>query len=129
LGKKTMDDRVLVVLADDDATVRSALRLILEQVNDQAQIFEILDADSLLKAMNGHCPEWILLDWELPGFMPATHLRQIWLNCPDVVILAMSSHPEARREALQYGVQFYASKADPPDVLVGLLQRLAAKDS
>jgi DNA-binding NarL/FixJ family response regulator len=67
-------------------------------------------------------PDVILLDWELPGCEPQQGFRQLQSENPDceVIILGAQREPEMS-EAV------FISRFDPPEHLVGEVQRLFSK--
>ncbi|MCA9970628.1 MAG: response regulator transcription factor [Anaerolineales bacterium] len=111
-----------VILADDQANVRSALRLLVEQDGASRVVAEAADAAGLLLALERHPADLVLLDWELPG-LPARYLvRLIQMERPYTRILALSSRPEARQPALDAGVTAFVSKGAAPDVVRAALR-------
>jgi DNA-binding NarL/FixJ family response regulator len=107
-----------VLLADDQAKVRSALRLLLEHEPDVAILGEAVDTTGLLDWIKATEPDLILLDWELPG-LPATALLPLLHALhPNLRVVALSGRPEARQAALDAGVDAFVSKGDPPERLL-----------
>jgi len=107
-----------VLLADDQAKVRSAIRLLLEQDDDKEVLGEAVDATGLLDWVKVVCPDLVLLDWELPGGGGEELLDAIRANCSRVTIVALSGRPEARQAALDAGADGFVSKGDPPERLL-----------
>lgn len=114
-----------VLLADDQAWLRSALRLLLEQEADVEVIAEAAEARSLLSKAQRTRPHLVLLDWELPGMRAGgghellAALREI---SPNVSVIVLSGRPEANTFALDAGADFFVSKADPPEALLAALR-------
>ncbi|MCZ7674175.1 MAG: response regulator transcription factor [Chloroflexi bacterium] len=69
------EEKMRVLLADDQMRVRSALRLLLEQEPGFQVVGEAADATGLLLAATEKAPDLLLLDWELPGLPAAQLLR------------------------------------------------------
>jgi DNA-binding NarL/FixJ family response regulator len=113
-----------VLLADDQITVRSALRLLLEQEGDIQVVGETADTTGLLLAVTQKAPELVLLDWELPGLPPVQLLRLLRYERPFLKIIAMSSRPEARQVALAAGVEAFVSKSEPPGWVLAVIRGL-----
>ena len=107
-----------VILADDQAKVRSALRLLLQQQPDVEILGEAVDTTGLLDWVKAVCPDLILLDWELPGLTAAVLLPLLHDHCPDLRVVALSSRPEVRQAALDTGADAFGSKGDPPERLL-----------
>ncbi len=113
-----------IVLADDQAPLRSALHLWLEQETRLHVVGEATDAASLMDQIAQTPPDLILLDWELPG-MPIAHMLPL-LNqeLPNTHIIALSSRPEARQAALAAHVDAFVSKGEPPEKLLAAIGQL-----
>jgi DNA-binding NarL/FixJ family response regulator len=92
-----------VLVADDQARVRSAIRLLLEQNADIKVLGEAVDATGLLDWVSVVCPDLVLLDWELPGRDAAELLSDIHGSCSHVKVVALSGRPEACQEAIAAG--------------------------
>lgn len=107
-----------VLLADDQAKVRSALRLLLEHQPDIEILGEAVDTTGLLDWLKAANPDVVLLDWELPGLPAVALLRQMRSHWPGLRVIALSGVPQARQAALAAGAHAFVSKGDPPEVLV-----------
>ena len=109
---------IRVLLADDQPKVRSALRLLLEQQPGVSILGEAVDVTGLLDWVKATCPDLVLLDWELPGLESDSLLPALREFCPCLAVIALSGRPEARRAALDAGVDAFVSKGDPPERLL-----------
>jgi len=107
-----------VLLADDQAKVRSALRLLLEHQPEVEVLGEAVDTTGLLDWVKATCPDLVLLDWELPGLPAAALLSLLHNQCPDLRVIALSSRPEACQAAMDAGADAFMSKGDPPERLL-----------
>jgi CheY-like chemotaxis protein len=113
-----------IILADDQAKVRSALRFLLEQVSDWQVIAEVETADALLSQTEKTRPDVILLDWELPGIHGQESISRLKACCGHVRIIALSSQLDARKDALEAGADVFVSKSDPPERILNELRTL-----
>lgn len=111
-----------VVLADDQAKVRSALRLLLEHQPDLEILGEAVNTTGLLDWVKAAHPDLVLLDWELPGLPAADLLPQLRAHQPNLQVIALSGRPEAGQAALEAGADAFVSKGDPPEVLVAAIE-------
>jgi DNA-binding NarL/FixJ family response regulator len=114
-----------VLLADDQAKVRSAMRLLFEQDPDIEVIGEAVDATGLLDWVGAVCPDMVLLDWELPGGAGEELLSAIRASCSLTSVVALSGRPEARPAALDAGADAFVSKGDPPERLIEAVRACA----
>jgi DNA-binding NarL/FixJ family response regulator len=109
---------MLILLADDQAKVRSALRLLLEQVPDVEILGEAVDTTGLLDWVKAADPDVVLLDWELPGLPAVALLPLLHVHRPGLKVIALSGRPEVSGAALEAGADAFVSKGDPPECLV-----------
>jgi DNA-binding NarL/FixJ family response regulator len=116
-----------VLLADDQARVRSALRLLLEQLPEVEVLGEAVDATGLLDWLKAAHPDLVLLDWELPGLPTADPLRHLRDHWPGLLVVALSSQPGVRQAALDAGADAFVSKGDPPERLLAAVQHCCYK--
>jgi DNA-binding NarL/FixJ family response regulator len=114
------------MLADDQAWLRSAVRLLLEQEPDVTIVGEVGDVETLLATSQELEPDLLLLDWELPGLIGTGrgHLLVSGLRdvTPCLKIVVLSGRPEAYQRAMDAGANAFVSKSDPPEVLLAALQ-------
>ena len=114
-----------VLLADDQAWLRSAVRLLLEQEQDIEIVGEAAESSVLLSITKAVHPDVLLLDWELPGVHSSCGelvLRRLRTTCPEVITIVMSGRPEAGPIALEAGADRFVSKADPPEALLSAIR-------
>lgn len=119
-GKERAEMRIL--LADDQAKVRSALRLLLAEQPGVEILGEAVDTTGLLDWVRVASPDVILLDWELPGLPAATLLPMLHSCCPELRVIALSGRPEASEAALEAGADAFVSKGDPPEELLVVIE-------
>jgi DNA-binding NarL/FixJ family response regulator len=118
------DDEVAlmqVLLADDQPSVRFALRVLLERQPQLKVVGAAVNVDDLLAQVKATCPDLVLLSWELPGLVAEALLATLRRNFPDLTVIVLSGRPKVRRAALGAGADAFVSKADPPDRLLAAI--------
>ncbi len=110
-----------VLLADDEAKVLSALRLLLEQQPELAVIGEAPDSAQVLAQAAVRRPDVVFMDWELPGMPARDLLCALHEAAPGVRVIALSGRPEARAAAVKAGAEGFVSKGDPPETVLATL--------
>jgi len=110
-----------ILLADGQPKIRFALRLLLERQQGFTIVDEAADAVALLLQTMNTCPDLVLLAWDLPGMAELDLVPALRRVCPGVVIISLSSRLEARRAALEAGVDAFVSKGDPPERLLAAI--------
>jgi DNA-binding NarL/FixJ family response regulator len=107
-----------ILVAEGQARVRFALRVLLARQAGCEVVGETGDAEELLIQTEATCPDVVLLGWELPGLSACDMVAALRKASPDVAVIALSGWPDARRDALDAGADAFVSKADPPERLL-----------
>ena len=112
-----------ILIADDDAEVRLALRILLKSQSGLTLVGEAANALDLLKQIETEYPTVLILDWGLiapaPDILPGLRDRY-----PALRVIVISGRAEVRAAALNAGAEAFISKGDPPDRLLMALQKL-----
>lgn len=118
---------ITIVLADDHAVVRSALRLLLDAEEDFEVVAEAGDIDSAVRYVSGHKPDVLILDLNMPGGPSIAAVPELQKASADtgIVVLTMEVEPSFARQAIQSGVLGYVLKEAVDEELVHAV-RLAA---
>ncbi len=117
-----------IVLADDHAVVRSALRLLLERESDFGVLAEAGDADTAVRLVAEYQPNVLILDLNMPGRASLDAIPEIREASPDteIVVLTMQNEPAFARKALASGALGYVLK-DAADTELTQAVRSAAE--
>ncbi|HKC76050.1 MAG TPA: response regulator [Chloroflexota bacterium] len=110
-----------IVLADNQADVRSALRLLLTHVLALHVVGEVAAAADLWTQVQDARPDLLLLDWGLLGAGAGAALARLHALYPALQVIVLSGHPEARQHALAAGADAFVSKADSPEQMLKTL--------
>ena len=117
-----------ILLADDQVSLRSALRLLLEHESDIEVVGEAADANDLLASTASLQPDLIFLDWELPTIKSMTAAKRLVTALhtirPQVYIIALCTQIDPNRQPLLAGADAVVSKADPPIRLLTTLRQV-----
>jgi len=112
-----------ILIADDEAEVRSALRILLKPQPDMTVVGEVTNVLDMLKLIEAEHSAVLILDWGLidlaPDILPGLHDRY-----PALRVIVISGRTEARAAALAAGAAAFVSKGDPPDRLLMTLSML-----
>ena len=111
-----------ILLADDQMRVRFALRVLLDQQRELKIVGEASDAQELLAQAGSTSPDLVLLDWNLPGMPLGELVRSLRSQVPSVQIIALGEQQELRQFALSAGADAFASKTNPPEQLLAVIQ-------
>jgi DNA-binding NarL/FixJ family response regulator len=120
------DSRMRTLIADGQASVRSALRLVLEQEPGVSAVAEVDKLKDVVAVARSSSSDMILLDWDLAsGCLTKLMAALRKTRCPCVVVL--SGHLETRSAALDAGADYFVSKGDSPDQLISAVRNCLCK--
>jgi DNA-binding response OmpR family regulator len=113
-----------ILVADNDARVRSALQTLLRQESGQIQLRESGDLDSLATQVKEFRPDLVLLDWELPGRPAAALLLALHRLDYHPYVIVLSTRPELEQDARNVGADGFVCKGDSPEQLLQVFRGL-----
>ncbi|NUW30855.1 response regulator transcription factor [Nonomuraea sp. SMC257] len=118
--------RVLVV--DDEALVRSGLRMILEAAGDMVVVGEARDGDEAVSANTRLRPDVVLMDVRMPGTDGLTAGARLMAGprAPKLIMLTTFDLDEYVHEALRVGAVGFLLKDTPPRDLAAAVRTVAA---
>jgi DNA-binding NarL/FixJ family response regulator len=122
---------IRVVLVDDDALVRSGLRMMLAGAPSIEVVGEADDGREALGAVDRHRPDVVLMDIRMPQVdgIAATRLLRSQPDPPVVLVLTTFDADELVLRALRAGAAGFLLKDTPPTEIVRAIELVAAGDS
>jgi two-component system invasion response regulator UvrY len=117
-----------VLLADNHAEIRWALRTVIKEQPGLLLVGEVTRAEDLLSQVRTLRPDLILLDWELLGREKEKTIADLHRIEPKAKVIILSQRPESQQVALDAGAEAFVSKASAPDHLLAALRNLARTD-
>jgi two-component system response regulator DesR len=117
---------IRLLLADDQALVRSALAALLELENDFEVVAQVGRGDDVVTAAFNARPDVALLDIEMPGvdgIAAATALTRELPSCR-VIILTTFGRPGYLRRAMESGAVGFVVKDTEPEQLADAVRRV-----
>ncbi|GAA4526950.1 response regulator transcription factor [Brachybacterium paraconglomeratum] len=119
---------IRIVLADDEALLRSALASLLPLKADIEVVGEAADGAAAIDVVMEHEPDVLVIDLEMPGMDGLDAVEVIRRRRPEQVILMLTRHarPGVLRRALKLGVSGFVSKAAHPALIAEVIETLHA---
>lgn len=119
---------IRVLLVDDEALVRSGLRMILEAAGDIAIVAEARDGNEAIEAVRRHHPHVVLMDVRMPGRDGLSAAEELGRrpDAPKVVMLTTFDMDEYVHTALRAGAVGFLLKDTPPRDLAEAVRIVAA---
>jgi DNA-binding NarL/FixJ family response regulator len=125
-----VNDVIRVLLVDDDALVRSGLKLMLAGAEQIAVVGEVDDGRGVLAAVDNHHPDVVLMDIRMPQLdgIAATRLLRSQPHPPGVIVLTTFDADELVLRALRAGAAGFLLKDTPPAEIVQAIEHVYAGD-
>jgi DNA-binding NarL/FixJ family response regulator len=123
--------QIRVLLVDDDALVRSGLRLILSSADDVEVVGEVDDGARAVAAVQEHRPDVVLMDIrmaEMDGIAATAALRRLD-SPPQVIVLTTFQADEQVTSALRAGASGFLVKDTPPADIVNAVRVVASGEA
>jgi DNA-binding NarL/FixJ family response regulator len=123
----TAESRIRVLLADDHATLRDALTLVINNQSDMVVVATAADGVQVVQMAPQVRPDVVVLDVSMPqmnGTAAAAELRQ---SAPEAALVALTRHADTAfvRAALKAGVSAYVLKQSPSARLLEAIRTVA----
>jgi DNA-binding NarL/FixJ family response regulator len=119
---------IRVLLVDDDALVRSGLRMMLAGAGQIDVVGEAEDGRGVLAAVDRHRPDVVLMDIRMPLLdgIEATRLLRAQPAPPAVIVLTTFDADELVLRALRAGAAGFLLKDTPPPEIVRAIEHVHA---
>jgi DNA-binding NarL/FixJ family response regulator len=120
---------VRVLLVDDDALVRTGLRMILS--SSEEVVGEAADGSDAVAAVQACRPDVVLMDIRMPGMdgITATSALRRLESPPHVIVLTTFQAGEHVMSAIRAGADGFLLKDTPPNEIVNAVRLVAAGEA
>jgi two-component system response regulator DesR len=120
-------DRIRVLLADDEAMIRSALAALLRLEGDIDVVAECADGEQAVAVAENLLPDVCLLDLEMPGLDGVEVAERLRRTIPArCVVVTRHARPGVLRRALSAGVAGFVPKSRDAREVAAVIRRVAA---
>ena len=126
-----MSESIRVLIVDDDALVRSGLKLMLAGAAGIDVVGEVADGRGVLAAIDRYHTDVVLMDIRMPQLdgIAATRLLRSQLRPPAVLMLTTFEDDELVLRALRAGAAGFLVKDTPPAEIVRAIEHVGAGES
>ena len=93
------DERIRIVIVEDNAVFREALELLLGLRSDLIVVASVSDGEEAVSVCRLHNPNVALMDYRLPGLDGIEATRALRAACPSVAVVALTA--SANREEME----------------------------
>ena len=122
LHHERVERRLRLIVADDRAHTRRALRALLSTYADLVVVGEAADGAAAIELVAREQPEVVVMDLYMPvvnGLQAVARIKERW---PQVRVIVLSAAAEAREHALAAGAYAFIGKDDPADALLATIR-------
>jgi DNA-binding NarL/FixJ family response regulator len=125
------DDRVRVLLVDDDDLMRAGLRSVLSSDDTIEVVGETGDGGEALDRVRETQPHVVLMDIRMPGVDGISATREVLAGAPDVKVVVLTTFEDDDYifEALSAGASGFLLKRTTPEELISAIHAVADGDS
>ncbi len=118
---------VRILIADDDATVRTRLRRLLEKKRDWQVCGEAASGPQAIELALKLSPDVAVLDLAMPEINGLEATRQIRKALPDTEVLIFATHEadDLTRDLLSAGARGYLLKSDADEKIIAAVDALS----
>ena len=102
-----------IMIVDDHAMVREAVRVVLEQDRSMQVVAAVGDGETALRMAEELAPDVVVMDVALPGVSGIETTRHLLARYPNVRVLALSTYPDPGivQQMLDAGASGYITKS------------------
>ena len=120
--------RLRVLLADDHATVRQGLKLLIDSQPDMAVVGEATDGHGAVEEAKAVKPDIVVIDISMPGMNGLIAARTLKRVLPAAAIVALTRHDDETylEELLRAGASGYVLKQSAPMEFLRAIRAVAA---
>jgi DNA-binding NarL/FixJ family response regulator len=126
-----MSSPIRVLIADDDALVRSALAMMLAGTEDIRVVAEVADGSEVASAVDAFHPDIVLMDIRMPRMdgLAATELVRARADAPQVIVLTTFDADDLVLRALRAGASGFLLKDTPPPEILKAVRLVAGGEA
>jgi len=117
-----------ILVADDHATVRQGLKLLIDSQPDMGVVGEAADGNDALEQAKVLRPDVIVMDISMPGMSGLVATRALKRVQPAVAVVALTRHQDDMylEELLRAGASGYVLKQSAPTAFLQAIRAVAA---
>ncbi len=118
-----------VLLVDDHAVLRSALRILLSHEPDMEVVGEAGNGQTAVEKTLELRPDVVVMDIRMKGMDGIEATRIIRNECPNVRVIGLSMYRAAElvQPLLDAGAGAFVAKSEPPEVLLAAIRNGASR--
>jgi NarL family two-component system response regulator LiaR len=118
---------IRVIIVDDNAHVRYALKVILDFYQDIELVGEASNGKTALELCERLQPRVVLMDLQMPGMNGVATTKILRKRFPDIRVLLLTSSVEYDliNDALEAGAQAYVTKTANLDLIAEAIRQVA----
>lgn len=127
MSQATAQNRLRVLVVDDNKLVCDALKLMLDAAGDLEYAGSLPSADDLHRAALEKSPDIVVLDLDMPGRDPIEVVRLLADDRPATRVIIYTGHVRQRLvdRVFEAGAWGFVGKTETTDALIAAIRRVA----
>ncbi len=127
MGREEAMRKLRILLADDHATVREGLRLIIAAQADMEIVCEVSDGRAAVEEADKMRPDIVVMDVSMPRLNGLKATQKLNQCCPEVKVLALTRHKDDGylQQILRAGASGYVLKQSSSAELLHAIRAIA----
>ncbi len=121
-----MNDRIRVLIADDQLRARRSLKALLTTLPQIDQVREAVNGCEGIRLIEESQPDLVLFDVHMPDMDGIQATRLVRARWPKIKIIVLSMDEVNTSDALAAGADAFFGKGEPPQKLLDVLVTLTA---
>ena len=119
---------IIIVLVDDQASVRRGLRMRLSMEPDVEVVGEAESGEAALRLVRALSPDVVLMDVEMPGMDGIVATAALRATAPHVAVVILSLYDDARTRARarEAGAAAFVAKHQAKSTLLATIRRVVS---
>lgn len=119
--------KLRIMIAEDHATVREGIKLLINAQPDMEVIGEASDGFMAIQHAQAMLPDVVLMDVSMPGATGFQATEKLNQTCPQVKVLALTRHRDKAylKQLVRAGADGYVLKQSPADELLRAIRTVA----
>ena len=123
-----MDRKINVLIVDNQRRTRKSLRALVATWPAISAIREAANGAEALRMTEDYRPDLVLIDEHMESMGGLEITQRVKECCPEIGVVVLSMYSDLEPGAMASGADAFVSKADPPEVLLRILEAVAGRE-
>jgi len=119
-----MDRTMRLMIVDDNARARRALKALMSQQAGISVTAEASNGQEALRSINEQAPDIVLMDLRMPVMNGLEATRNIKAKWPQIKVVILTMYPDCQTEAVTAGADAFLAKGCSMEEMTSIIRSL-----